>query len=249
MHHHPEDGMDIKKLFDFVPNDQQVKEFFLTLQRQSEVFNCFVDLPDFAEFMYQSAGKNYDLKDACLLKIIGGIQTADHKQAGLNLITYLLAPGLQNILVKSVFNDDDSTEVWPTLWSELFQSIQRYPLANRPHKVAANLLLDTLNRIRNVRQTENSWLQQKVTIESQEVKTDNDESSSFYQFASALLAGSDCAGLNKIDLDLVISSRVYDESMKSVAQRLGLDYHNALKRRYRAEAHLRSYWRRKIDND
>ena len=241
--------MDIKKQFDYVPNDHQVNEFFLALKRQAEVFDCFTDLPDFTGFMYRNAGKNFELKDACLLAIIGGIQTADNKAPGLNFLTYLLAPGLQSILMKSVYNGGDLTEEWSELWSEFFQSIQRYPLTNRPHKVAANLLFDTRHRNKNFTKTQQDWMHRIEPIEGRELKTDEEEPSRDFQLASALLEGDDDAGLNIIDLDLVISSRVYGESMKSLAERLGLDYHNALKRRNRAEKHLRSYWRRSIEED
>jgi hypothetical protein len=249
LHHHPEDGMDIKKLFDFVPTEQKVNKFFLTLKLKTKVFASFIDLPDFTDFMYGSAGKNFDLKDACLLAIIGGIQTANDKAPGLNLITYLLAPGLQNILKKSLSGGSDIREEWLALWSEFFQIIQRYSLANRPHKVAANLLFDTYHRIKDLKENQQDWMRRIEPVEGHELKTNEEELSSDFRLASALLQGEDDAGLNKIDLDLVISSRVYGEPMKSLAQRLGLNYHNALKRRSRAEDNLRRYWRLKIDTD
>lgn len=241
--------MDIKILFDFVPKDRHVNKFFMALRQQKEVFNRFADLPDFTKFMYVNAGKNFTIKDACLLAIIEGIQYIDNKTPGLKLITYLLAPGLQNILMKSVSGGEDLKELWSTLSLEFFQSILHYPLINRPHKVAANLLLDTHHRIRIILGTQQEWRSRIEPIEGREMKADEEETIIDSRFASAFLEGEDDAGLNTIDLDLVISSRVYGESMKSLAKRLGLDYHNALKRRNRAEKHIRNYWRGKNDSE
>ncbi|MBC8278494.1 MAG: hypothetical protein H8E46_09700, partial [FCB group bacterium] len=60
--------------------------------------------------------------------------------------------------------------------------------------------------------------------------------------------GIDSASLSDLDLDLVTASRVYGESMKDLANRLGLEYWAAFKRRERAEKHIREYWTDKTRN-
>ena len=241
--------MDIKKAFDFVPSDRHAKEFFLELRSQNKQFKQFANLQGFTEFMYGSAGKNFALKDACILEIISGIQDADNKAAGLNLITYLLAPGLQNILMRSVFGGGDLEEIWSVLSWEFFQSILHYPTINRPYKIAANLLFDTHHRIRDFIGAQQDWNNGLEPIERYELKIDEEETTLDSRLASALLEGRDHAGLGILDIKLIISSRVYGESMKSLADRLGLSYQNALKRRNRAEKHLRDYWQKIINED
>ena len=249
MHHQPEDGMDIRKEFEFVLSDKPVKDFFHELRKKGFIFQRFESLETFIRTINDRTAQNFEVKDACLLELIARIQATEDKSAGLNLITYLLAPGLQRILREIVGVNRAAREGWLNLWKEFFQSVQHYPLTNRPHKVAANLLFDTYRRIRNFTQAEQDWRRRIELAEGLELKTDDTEPSPDFRFASALIEGEKNAGLNKIDLDLIISSRVYGESMKSLAKRLGLDYHNALKRRYRAEKHLRIYWRWKIDTE
>lgn len=241
--------MDIKKEFAFVLSDKSVKDFFRQLRNNEPAFQRFESLEAFVRTINDRTTQNYEVKDACLLKLIESIQITADKSAGLNLITYLLAPGLQRILYDALSKGDDLRETWLNLWCEFFQSVQHYPLHNRQHKVAANLLFETLRRIKNLTRAEHDWSRRTEPVDYRELKSNENEPSLNFMLATALINGEDKAGLNEIDLDLIISSRVYGESMKSVAQRWKLDYHNALKRRFRAEEHLRNYWQRKLETD
>ena len=241
--------MDIKKQFEAAICEKSVKDFFTELQKEETVFHHFDSLQEFIEFMASRASCKAQLQDFCLLAIVRKIQSTEVQEGGLNLLTYLLAPGLQRILRDIFISAHGLSENWLNLWWEFFQSIQRYPLSRRRRNVATNILFDTRHRIRDKQKVENFWQNIIEPIGDHDWETEEDEPSSYSQLASALIEGTDEAGLNEVDMDLVISSRVYDESMKSIAKRLGLDYHNALKRRYRAEKRIESHWRRNIDKD
>ena len=241
--------MDIKKEFEAAIGDKSVKDFFTELQNEAAIFHHFDSLQEFIDFMANRAIWHAKLQDSCLLAIVKKIQSTKVQEGGLNLLTYLLAPGLQRILRDTFTSAHDLSENWLNLWWEFFHSIQSYPLSRRRRNVATNILFDTRHRVRDKQKVENFWQNIIEPIGDRDWETEEDELSPYFQLASALIEGTDDAGLNKIDLDLVISSRVYGKSMKSIAKRLGLDYHNALKRRYRAEKHIKSHWRRNIDKN
>ena len=237
--------MDIRKEFEFVFSDKSVKDFFQDLKNKNSIFQRFENLETLVRIINDRTAQNFEVKDACLLKLIERIQAAENKSAGLNLITYLFAPGLQRILYEIISKREIFQETWLGLWWQFMQSILNYPISLRPSRVSANLLYETRHRIRDEQRIEYFWQNNIESMGDRDWEAVEDAPSSCFRLASALIEGSDEAGLNEVDKDLVISSRIYGESMKSLAGRLGLDYHNALKRRYRAEKHLRDYWRQK----
>ena len=241
--------MDIKKEFAFVLSDESVKDFFERLRTREPVFSIFDSLESFVASLNARASQNYELKDLCMLKLIERIQITSDKSVGLNLITYLLAPGLQRILQNILRGNKDIRAIWLLLWAEFFQCVQAYNLQKRQQKVAANILFDTYHRISEVMQTEYDWNKKTKPLEKWEIEIVNVELPNIHKQVMAFLQGDEDAGLKAVDIDIIISSRIYGESMKSTAQRLGLDYHNALKRRFRAEEQLRNYWWERANSD
>ena len=239
--------MDIKKQFETAISEKSVKDFFSGLQNEESVFNNFQSLQEFIDFMAIRVSINANLQDECLLAIVRKIKSSKIQEGGLNLLTYLLAPGLQCILHDIFTNTHDLSENWLNLWWEFFQSIDNYPLDRRQRKVSANLLFDTRHRIIAEKKSERTRQYITERIEDCDLGVAEDEQSPYYKLASSLIEGAEDAGLNRVDRDLVISSRVYNESMKMLAKRWGLKYRTALQKRYRAEKVIRKHWKLKDD--
>jgi len=240
--------MDIKRDFGFVPSDKSTHEYFALLQSENHFLRRFSDLSEYISFMNDSTDHNYDLKDKSMSVIIKKIQASKNKTAGFNLLTYLLAPGLQQILSQVAFDIDELMDDWLNLWAELSSSILEYPIELRPQKVAANLLHDTRHRILIIKKQESARIAQTESIENHDYAIPSDTTSPYLKLAASLIEGIDSASLSDLDLDLVTASRVYGESMKDLANRLGLEYWAAFKRRERAEKHIREYWTDKTRN-
>ena len=240
--------MDIKQEFGFVPKDKSTHEFFERLQSENHFFQHFSNLSEYISFMNDSTDHNYDLKDKSMSVIIKKIQASKNKTAGFNLLTYLLAPGLQQILSQVAFDTDELMEDWLSLWAEFSNSLLEYPIELRPQKVAANLLHDTRHRILVLKKQEMARVAQTESIENFDHAIPSDTTSPYLKLAASLIEGIDSASLSDLDLDLVTASRVYGESMKDLANRLGLEYWAAFKRRERAEKHIREYWTDKTRN-
>ena len=241
--------MDIRKEFEFVLSDKSVKDFFNEIRIKESVFHCFESLEAFVRIINDRTRQNFEVKDACLLKLIARIQAAENKSAGLNLITYLLAPGLQRILYSATSKRDNFQETWLGLWWQFLQSVLNYPISLRPSRVSANLLYETQHRAK--REIISDHFRENATerLEDHDLASTEDEPSQYEEFAAALIEGIDDFGLDQIELDLVIASRVYGESMKKLAEKWGLKYRTALQKRLRAEKNLRRYWRMKNNQD
>ena len=241
--------MDIKKQFEAALRDKSVRDFYNELQNEEVLFHQFENLQDFIDFMASRASCNEQLQDSSLLAIIRRIQAAEIQEGGLNLLTYLLAPGLQHILRDTFTNIHHLSENWLNLWWEFYQSIVNYPLSLRQRKVSANLLFETRHRITAEKKSESRRQNTTEKMGDFDIAAAEDAPSPYYELASVFLESAEDAGLDRIDKDIVISSRVYDASMKMLAKRWGLKYRTALQKRYRAEKTIREYWRHKHDEN
>lgn len=241
--------MDIKKEFDFVLNDKSTHELFECMQGENHFVQHFADMTEFISFMNDSSDHNYDLKDNSMLMIIKKIQANENKTTGFNLSTYLLAPGLQQILSQVASYKDELMDDWLNLWAEFSNSLLEYPIELRPRKVAANLLHDTRHRILVIKKQEMTRITQTELIEDFDYAIPPDTTSPYSKFAALLIEGIDTVSLSDIDLYLVTASRVYDKSLKELADHLGIEYNSARKRRQRAEKRIREYWINETRND
>ena len=234
--------MDIKATFAYALTEKAVNRFFQELRYEYEVFGGFKSLADFIHFMHTQSHLSVIKQNQCLLAIIAKIQSTKEQEAGLSLLTYLLSPGLQKMLYRNMIAGEKAPVKFQSLWWHFFQSINKYPISNRPQRVAQNLLLDTLRGFLQEQRQERRWLNMESTdsntiqeILSGEIPLNLDDIKVF-------MLGEDNAGLTEMDRDIVTSSRVYDEPMREIAERWSLENSTAYQRRYRAEKRLNKRW-------
>ena len=234
--------MDIKEAFAYVLTDKAVNRFFQELRDEYEVFGGFESLADFIHFMHTQSHLSIIQQNQCLLLIISKIQTTKNQEAGLALMTYLMSPGLQKILYRYLSPNEKVDEKFYKLWWHFFQSINKYPVLKRPQKVVLNLLLDTQKKHIQEWRQDRAW-QEAESLDSDKIqKIPLEELSPILNDIRNLLQGEDNVGLTEMDKDIVISSRIYDESMQDIAERWGLQNSTAYQRRYRAEKRLNKRW-------
>ncbi len=105
-----------------------------------------------------------------------------------------------------------------------------------------NLLLDTQKKHIQEWRQDRAW-QEAESLDSDKIqKIPLEELSPILNDIRNLLQGEDNVGLTEMDKDIVISSRIYDESMQDIAERWGLQNSTAYQRRYRAEKRLNKRW-------
>ena len=62
------------------------------------------------------------------------------------LVLQALLPGLKAVAGRLLFDADERDAVWSALLVHCWERIRRYPLERRPTRIAANTLLDTLQK-------------------------------------------------------------------------------------------------------
>jgi len=178
-----------------------------------------------------------------LLSIISRIQYTAEKEAGLSLMTYLLSPGLQKLLYSTVPAGEIAQEKLQSLCGYFFHVVNKYPVLKRPNKVALNLMLDTLKEVLNERRYEQNW-QRMESIDSPDfMETPPVEISSLLEKIKSFIEGDDSIGMTAEDKELILCSRIYDEPMQEIANRLGLNSTTLYHKRKQAEQKLKDRWK------
>jgi hypothetical protein len=97
---------------------------------------------------------------ACLIRFLRGPAPAEAKDELLRpllriardeplaarVVLQALMPGLKRLSARALLDISEWEELWELLLAHAWERIRRYPLARRPRQIAANVLLDTLNR-------------------------------------------------------------------------------------------------------
>jgi len=234
--------MDIRKEFEPSLNSCSVKELFERIIREEAAFKPFHNLDGFVRFMEIRSEDSYALKDACLLAVIRHVQSAADPEAGLCLLTYLLAPGLQAILRNLVVRGNPLMETWSDLWWAFLQTAMSYPVMRRTSKVAANLLLDTRHKVMQNQRIEAELQRRFETLDHHDPADESEAKHPAWNKAMNLINKEDTEGLNDDDLSILLGSRVYGIDLKKIAGRLGISYEAVRKRRQRIERMLRDRW-------
>ena len=237
--------MDIKKEFEPSLKTESVQRFFQELLVENSGLPSFSSLREMIGAVNDRSSNHYDLNDSWLLAIVGKIQRSSDKEAGMILLTYLLAAGLQKILRENFKVGDDLHQIWSDVWWTFFQIVERYSTSQYREKVAAILLRLTDKKIKRRRKKKARLENEVATPEDLIEKTSNIEEQNFLEDDVNIFDEVKLAGLKPSDLDLVITSRVYGEALEDIAKELGIKYSTVQKRRKRTEQKLRKYFRNK----
>jgi hypothetical protein len=151
--------------------------------------------------------------------------------AGL-VVLEALVPGLKQLAGRFLLSLDDRDELWSLLLLIGWEQVTSYPVERRPHRIAANLLLDTrksvlaeLEALRGQGRLPDAWEPVPVTGVAGSVD---------------LLVGRAVAAgvLRDEDAQLILKTRVDGRSLPAVADELGERYITVYARRERAERRL-----------
>lgn len=120
----------------------------------------------------------------------------------------------------------------------LYEAVAGYDTAEHSRFVAGGLLALPTRRLRHAATNQRSW--------SLHARHDTDAASAapgVELSAAAMLASAVNAGVvTDRDAQLILDTRIVGRSLREAAQRLGLRYETAKKRRQRAEARWASWW-------
>jgi DNA-directed RNA polymerase specialized sigma24 family protein len=162
---------------------------------------------------------------------------AKHDPIGARMVLEIIRPGLLNLSARIMRDSRQREELCSMMFLAVWEAIRNYPLARRPRRIAANLLLDTLHQTLLHSGAESTWR-------------------AAWSFASVEAGGRD--GVEEVDGDvdglldravragaisgeeaeLILSSRIDGVELSDLADKSGVSYNTMKLRRQRAERRL-----------
>ena len=151
------------------------------------------------------------------------------------VVLQALLPGLKALAGRLLLEPDEREEIWSALLAHCWERIRCYPIERRPSRIAANVLLDTL---------------QKTTRELKRQRRDRGELAADQapERAVTALDGTDverllrravhARAISKEEAELILRTRIDGAEMGAVARESGVSYHALNTRRLRAEKRL-----------
>jgi hypothetical protein len=151
------------------------------------------------------------------------------------VVLQVLLPGLKNLASRILFEAEERATVWSLLLGHAWEQIRCYPLARRPRRIAANLLLDTLKattaELKAERRTREQLQLDLAAADAAAVTVESD--------VERLLADAVAAGVvSEQEAELILETRIDGVELRAVAVRERVAYHTLNVRRLRAERRL-----------
>jgi DNA-directed RNA polymerase specialized sigma24 family protein len=192
----------------------------------------FIDAAALMRFM-RGPGSRVE-KDAVLCALL---EWAKDESIGARVVLETIRPGLLNLSARIMRDTRERDELRATILLTVWEGIRRYPLARRPRRVAANLLLDALHRTLVELGRESAWLAARsfAGVESQ----DSGAPKEIDADVDALLDGAVRAGAVSTDeAEVILSTRIDGVELTDLARSTGVSYNTMKMRRQRAERRL-----------
>jgi hypothetical protein len=168
-------------------------------------------------------------KDELLVALV---RIAADEALAARVVLEAIVPGMVRLAERIIFDARDRDELWALLLGHAWQLIRRYPLARRPSRVAANLLLE-------VRRAALSDFTRDRRGRRELTEQDCSLATSSSGDVDALLGRAVTAGaVSAEDAELVLKTRIDGISLARLAAESGIAYHTLNVRRLRAERRL-----------
>ena len=119
-----------------------------SLQASCEVLVRFPSLKEAVAFLRDSTNGDYQTKDALLRAFVEAYQVESGPHRSAQLLLGVLQPGLSHLFHQHAgrWAGLEDAELWGQITASFLEVVRSYNLSRRPHRVAKNLLMDTLRR-------------------------------------------------------------------------------------------------------
>lgn len=171
-------------------------------------------------------------EDAILAALV---RQAEADAQAARVVLQALLPGLKALAGRLLLEPDEREEIWSALLAHCWERIRCYPIERRPSRIAANVLLDTL---------------QKTTRALKRQRRDRDElaGDAAPERTATALDGADverllrravrATAISSEEAELILRTRIDGADMGALARESGIGYHALNTRRLRAEKRL-----------
>lgn len=216
---------------------QEAHILYDSLKGTSEVLTRFSSLEEAVRFLHDRTSGDYPAKDAILRGFVETYQRTNPHRPGL-LLLGALGPGLSHLFHQHAgrWPNLEDAELWAQITASFLEVAASYNLVRRPHRVAKNLLLDTLRRTLR-------WLHahhgQAKALGGRRVSVDvTIEMIEAMPYLQALVRR---GVLDDEDAAILLATRIVGERLPTVARQRGASYEALRKRRQRAERAIWDY--------
>ncbi len=206
------------------------------LKGSCEVLTRFSSLHDAVRFLHDRASGDYPAKDALLRGFVETYQRGGNPHRPSLLLLGALWPGLSHLFHQHAgrWPNLEDAELWAQITESFLEVATSYNLVRRPHRVAKNLLLDTLRRtLRWLHAHHGPAKAPRARRASDDVSIEMIEAMPYLQ---ALVRG---GVLDNEDATILLATRIVGERLPALARQRGASYEAMRKRRQRAE---RAIW-------
>jgi len=205
---------------------------FAAWQETEPALCAFRDLAALLRFLRR--GKGSARKDEVLCALL---RRARWEPIAGRVVLEAMLPGLKNLAGRLLTDARDREELWSVLLSSAWGRICAYPVARRPRRVAANLLLDSLHDMlaalsymRGDPVARAGTLSSRVVARGEPVGVDA-------CFEAAVSAGA----IRPEEAELILATRIDGTSLSVLAVEAGVSFDTLKHRRRRAERRLRLF--------
>jgi hypothetical protein len=207
------------------------------LKDSSDVLARFSSLQEAVKFLHDRTSGDYAAKDALLRGFVEAYQRANPHRPGL-LLLGAFGPGLSHLFHQQVgrWPGLEAAELWAQITESFLEVASSYNFTRRPHRVAKNLILDTLRRtLRWLHAHHGQAKAPRVVPATDKVSIEMIEAMPYLQVfvRRKVLTGEEAA--------ILLATRVVGERLPDMARQRGVSYEALRKRRQRAERAIREY--------
>jgi hypothetical protein len=177
-----------------------------------------------------SRGSTHPTKDAVLAALV---RQARSDPLAARFVLQALLPGLKGLAGRLLLEADERDEVWSALLAHCWERIRRYPLERRPARIAANTLLDTLQKTTRELKRQRRYRDQlnEAPERTADAPIDRD-------VERVLVRAVDATAISAEEAELILRSRIDRVDLRAIAAEAGVAYNTLVVRRLRAERRL-----------
>lgn len=171
-------------------------------------------------------------KDAVLRALLA--QSRVDPLAG-RVVLQALGPGLKGVAKRIFLDADDVEQLWQLLLASAWEQIRTYPLERRPHRIAANLLLDSMRATLSELARERG---RRAELPASPVVPHAAAATPAPDVETVLARAVAAGAISAAEAELILRTRIDEQPLASVAREFGVSYNVLRVRLQRAERRL-----------
>lgn len=175
---------------------------------------------------------NHEAENAILAALL---REARSDPLAARFVLQALLPGLKTVARRMLYEAGERAELWELLLVHVWEQIRTYPINDRPCRIAANVLLDTLRATKDELARER---RARADLPGEPLAACPADADSLDDLVALLARAVGAGALSTEEVELILQTRIVGLELRSLAEAQGVAYHTLKVRRIRAERRL-----------